>query len=209
MVGSRLRFSARFLGRALNYTYEIREIQLGRRFVMGTAQGPFPMETTYTWEDAADGATRMTLRNRGEPSGFAAVTAAVMIRAMRKPTTRTCVDSKRSSNADQPYRRPAANRGQLALPMPSGCAAEGAEDRQRATQIRARRKPSRARTVDAAAILCLCRVWPPASGEAAPESRPDESAAGFRYRDLSAALAMAVRSLGPPATVSPCLAIGH
>ena len=48
VIGSRLRFSARFLGRALNYTYEVREIQPGRRFVMATAHGPFPMETTYT-----------------------------------------------------------------------------------------------------------------------------------------------------------------
>lgn len=83
-VGSRIRFSARFLGRALEYTYEIREIEPGRRFVMATAQGPFPMETTYTWEDAPGGATRMTLRNRGEPSGFASVAASVMTRAMRK-----------------------------------------------------------------------------------------------------------------------------
>lgn len=83
-VGSRIRFSARFLGRALEYTYEIREIEPGRRFVMATAQGPFPMETTYTWEDAPGGATRMILRNRGEPSGFASVAASVMTRAMRK-----------------------------------------------------------------------------------------------------------------------------
>ena len=45
------------------------------------------METTYTWEDAPDGATKMTLRDRGEPSGFAAVTAPVMSRAMRRPTS--------------------------------------------------------------------------------------------------------------------------
>jgi hypothetical protein len=68
----------------LDYTYEVRELDPGRRFVMATAHGPFPMETTYAWEDAADGTTRMTLRNRGEPSGFAAVTAPVMTRAMRK-----------------------------------------------------------------------------------------------------------------------------
>jgi uncharacterized membrane protein len=84
VVGSRIRFSARFLGRALDYTYEVRELEPGRRFVMATAQGPFPMETTYTWEDAPDGATKMTLRNRGEPSGFAAVAAPVMTRAIRK-----------------------------------------------------------------------------------------------------------------------------
>ena len=84
VVGSRLRFRARFLGRTLNYTYEVQEIEPGSRFVMATAQGPFPMQTTYTWEDTADGATRMTLRNTGEPSGFAAVTAPVMTRAMRK-----------------------------------------------------------------------------------------------------------------------------
>jgi hypothetical protein len=83
VVGSRIRFRARFLGRTLSYTYEVRELEPGRRFVMATAQGPFPMETTYTWEDVADGATRMILRNRGEPSGFAAVTAPVMTRAIR------------------------------------------------------------------------------------------------------------------------------
>jgi uncharacterized membrane protein len=84
VVGSRMRFSARFLGRALNYTYEVREIEPGARFVMATAQGPFLMETTYVFEDTPDGATKMSLRNRGEPSGFAAVTAPVMTRAMRK-----------------------------------------------------------------------------------------------------------------------------
>jgi uncharacterized membrane protein len=83
-VGSKLRFRARFLGRTLEYTYEVRENEPGRCFVMATAQGPFPMETTYRWEDAPGGSTRMTLRNRGEPSGFTAVTAPVMSRAMRK-----------------------------------------------------------------------------------------------------------------------------
>lgn len=83
-VGSRIRFRAQFLGRSLEYTYEVRELVPGHRFVMATAQGPFPMETTYAWEDAPDGATKMTLRNRGEPSGFAAVTAPVMARAMRR-----------------------------------------------------------------------------------------------------------------------------
>ena len=83
-VGSRLAFIATFLGRRLAYTYEVREIDAQRRFVMSTADGPFPMETTYTWEDAGPGRTRMTLRNRGEPTGFARVGAPVMAAAMRR-----------------------------------------------------------------------------------------------------------------------------
>jgi uncharacterized protein YndB with AHSA1/START domain len=83
-VGTRLAFIASFLGRRLNYTYEIRELVPGERLVMSTAQGPFPMETTYIWQAAGDCATRMTLRNRGEPSGFAKVAAPVMVRAMRR-----------------------------------------------------------------------------------------------------------------------------
>jgi uncharacterized membrane protein len=83
-VGSRLRFRAQFLGRTLDYTYEVQEHQPGRRFVMATAEGPFPMRTTYTWEDLGPDATRMELRNTGEPSGFAAIGVPLMARAMRR-----------------------------------------------------------------------------------------------------------------------------
>jgi uncharacterized protein YndB with AHSA1/START domain len=83
-VGSRLGFVARFLGRRLAYTYEIREYQPGEKLVMATAEGPFPMETTYTWSPAGESATRMTLRNRGEPSGFSKVAAPAMAAAMRR-----------------------------------------------------------------------------------------------------------------------------
>jgi hypothetical protein len=83
VVGSKIRFRAQFLGRTLDYMYEVREVERGRRFVMATAQGPFPMETTYTWEDTANG-TKMSLRNRGEPSGFTAVTAPVLTLVMRR-----------------------------------------------------------------------------------------------------------------------------
>jgi polyketide cyclase/dehydrase/lipid transport protein len=83
-VGTRLAFVAQFLGRALEYTYEVREHLPGERFVMSTSEGPFPMETTYAWEDAPGGGTRMTLRNRGEPAGFARATAPLMAPAMRR-----------------------------------------------------------------------------------------------------------------------------
>jgi Polyketide cyclase / dehydrase and lipid transport len=82
-VGSQIAFVAAFLGRRIAYTYEVREHLPGERFVMSTAQGPFPMETTYTWSEVPGG-TRMTLRNRGEPTGFAKITAPIMSRAIKR-----------------------------------------------------------------------------------------------------------------------------
>ncbi|GAA2468541.1 SRPBCC family protein [Streptomyces lavendulocolor] len=83
-VGARAAFVARFLGRRLVYTYEIVAHEPGRRLVMRADQGPFPMETTYTWEPYGDTGdrTRMTLRNRG--GGSSRVLAAAMRRANRK-----------------------------------------------------------------------------------------------------------------------------
>ena len=83
-LGSRIAFVATFLGRRLAYTYEIIDLQPGKRLVMSTKEGPFPMETTYTWEDTADGSTRMTLRNRGSPSGFSKLLAPLMASSMRR-----------------------------------------------------------------------------------------------------------------------------
>ncbi len=82
-VSSRVAFVAYFLGRRLAYTYEVRVLEPGQRLVMSTADGPFPMETTYAWESVG-ASTRMTLRNRGEPSGFGRVAAPLMAAAMRR-----------------------------------------------------------------------------------------------------------------------------
>ncbi len=83
-VVSLVTFVARFLGRRLEYTYEFVDLVPGERLVMRTAEGPFPMETTYTWAPASDGATRMTLRNRGEPTGFSKLVGPLMERAIRR-----------------------------------------------------------------------------------------------------------------------------
>jgi uncharacterized membrane protein len=104
-VGSRVTFTAHFLGRRLTYTYEIRELVTGERLVMSTAQGPFPMETTYEWTDAPGAATRMTLRNRGEPSGFQRVAAPLMERAMRRANAKDLERLKRLLEAGAPRRR--------------------------------------------------------------------------------------------------------
>ena len=86
-VGSEVEFVARFLGRTLRYTYEFAELISGERLVMRTRQGPFPMETTYTWGTESDGSTRMTLRNRGEPAGFSRALAPIIKPAMRRART--------------------------------------------------------------------------------------------------------------------------
>ena len=83
-VGSRIAFVASFLGRRLEYTYEVREHAPGERFVMSTAEGPFPMETTYAWRDAAGGGTVMSLGNRGTPAGFSKIAAPIMARAIAR-----------------------------------------------------------------------------------------------------------------------------
>lgn len=88
VVGSRAAFVAEFLGRRMAYTYEIAELVPGERLVMRTAEGPFPMETTYTWEATPEGWTRMTLRNRGMPTGFSRLMAPVMSLAMRRATNK-------------------------------------------------------------------------------------------------------------------------
>jgi uncharacterized protein YndB with AHSA1/START domain len=83
-VGSQVAFVAQFLGRRIAYTYQVRELEPGERLVMSTEQGPFPMETTYEWSDTPSGGTRMVLRNRGEPAGFAKIAGPAMARAIRR-----------------------------------------------------------------------------------------------------------------------------
>jgi hypothetical protein len=81
-VGSKVAFTARFLRRQLEYTYEIMEYVPAERLVMRTSEGPFPMETTYSWSDEGP-FTRMRLRNRGGVAGMARVFdpfLAVMVR---------------------------------------------------------------------------------------------------------------------------------
>ena len=101
-VGSKIAFVAEFLGRRLAYTYEIVEFSPGQRLVMRTAQGPFPMETRYTWEAIAAGRTRMTLRNRGTPSGFRVVMAPFMAMAMRRANQKDLARLKSILEAGRP-----------------------------------------------------------------------------------------------------------
>ena len=93
--GTRVAFVARFLGRRMAYTYEVVEWVPGSRLVMRTAEGPFPMETTYTWEAAGAGSTRMVLRNRGTPSGFPRLVSPLLGMAVRRANIKDLENLKR------------------------------------------------------------------------------------------------------------------
>ena len=83
-VGSQIAFVAAFLGRTIAYTYEVKEFVPGQRLVMATSEGPFAMETTYSWQDVDGGGTKMTLRNRGRPSGFGQIAGPMIAAGMRR-----------------------------------------------------------------------------------------------------------------------------
>ncbi|MCI0634605.1 MAG: SRPBCC family protein [Actinobacteria bacterium] len=100
-VGSRVRFRARFLGRTLEYTYEVREFEPLERLVQGTTDGPLSMETTYAWSDTERG-TQMTLRNRGEPEGFMGMIGGVLEAAMRRANRADLARLKALLEAEDP-----------------------------------------------------------------------------------------------------------
>lgn len=83
-IGSQIAFKAKFLGRELAYVYEVVEFIPGKTLVMKTANGPFPMETIYTWQAADANHTQMTLRNKGNPTGFSKIFSPFISSMMRR-----------------------------------------------------------------------------------------------------------------------------
>lgn len=101
-LGSRVRFHARFIGRDLDYVYEVVELTPDEQVAMRTAEGPFPMRTTYTWRPLSDRATHMMLRNDGRPGGLARLATPLVARAMRRAMRQDLADLKRILEARHP-----------------------------------------------------------------------------------------------------------
>jgi len=108
-VGSEVAFTAQFMGRRLAYTYKVTDYLPGERLTMRTTEGPFPMETTYRWFEMEAQSTRMTLRNHGQPTGFATVTAPLMATAMRRANRKDLEKLKSLLEHDNIDRRPSTS----------------------------------------------------------------------------------------------------
>lgn len=92
--GSQVMFKAEFMGRVLEYTYQVTAFTPAKKLVMQTAEGPFPMQTTYSWRETEEGNTLMTLRNTGQVSGFSKFLTPVMSGMMKKANTKDLIKLK-------------------------------------------------------------------------------------------------------------------
>lgn len=68
--GTRFERVSKFLGRRMTYVIDVVEVEAGRRVLMRTSSGPFPMEITYTVDPLGPEQTRFSIQAKGDPGGF-------------------------------------------------------------------------------------------------------------------------------------------
>ena len=84
--GTRVERVAKFLGKRIEYVLEVVEYDPESLLVMKSIKGPFPMDVSYRFEEAADG-TLARIQVQGEASGFYKIAGPVMSRAVKRSIT--------------------------------------------------------------------------------------------------------------------------
>lgn len=69
-VGSKFELVRYSLRRKVKFIYEVIEFIPNNILILQTKQGPFPMETTYSWEKVSENRTKMILTNTANPKGL-------------------------------------------------------------------------------------------------------------------------------------------
>ena len=93
-VGTRVERVASFRGKRIEYVMDVIDHVPGKKIVLKTVKGPFPMEVTYAFEDR-DGGTRAYIRVAGDPGGFYRLAGPLIARGVKKNVGRDLKNLKR------------------------------------------------------------------------------------------------------------------
>lgn len=87
-VGSRVRRTASFLGKRIEYVNEVERLNPGLLLEMRSVEGPFPMQLTYIFADVDSGSTTAGIRVQGDPGKLYTVAGPVMRRQVQRSISR-------------------------------------------------------------------------------------------------------------------------
>jgi uncharacterized protein YndB with AHSA1/START domain len=82
-LGTKVREVRTFLGRRLETTLEVTELEPGRLFTLQALSGPVPFQVRHLLEPAATG-TRLTVQGEGEPRGLLRLAGPVAARVAER-----------------------------------------------------------------------------------------------------------------------------
>jgi len=93
-VGTRVERIASFRGKRIEYVMDVVEHVPGKRIVLKTVKGPFPMEVTYAFEERNPG-TRAYIRVAGNPGGFYWLAGPLLARGVKRNVGRDLKNLKK------------------------------------------------------------------------------------------------------------------
>ena len=102
-VGSDVRRVASFMGRRIEYVNRVVELEPGRRLAMRSVRAPFPMEVTYSFDDAPGG-TLASVRVRGEPGSMYKLAEPLLAAQVRRSVARDLRTLRPIMEASGPWR---------------------------------------------------------------------------------------------------------